>query len=82
MDRREIVREVVDWIHLAPDRDQWWTLMNAVRTFDFRKRREISWLAEWLSASEKELRPLQLDRLYAPWTDFLLCPADTFECCI
>jgi hypothetical protein len=24
------VSEGVDWIHLAQDRDQWWTLVNAV----------------------------------------------------
>jgi hypothetical protein len=22
--------EVVDWMHLAQDRDQWWTLVNTV----------------------------------------------------
>jgi hypothetical protein len=30
MDLTEICWEGVDWIHLAPDRDQWWALMNAV----------------------------------------------------
>jgi hypothetical protein len=28
MDLREIVWEVVDWIHLAEDRDQWYAPMN------------------------------------------------------
>jgi hypothetical protein len=28
MDRRELGLEVVDWIHLAQDRDQCWTLVN------------------------------------------------------
>jgi hypothetical protein len=30
MDRREIEREVVDWIHLAQNRDQWRALMKTV----------------------------------------------------
>jgi hypothetical protein len=28
MDLREIVREGVDWMHLAQDRDPWWALMR------------------------------------------------------
>jgi len=42
MDVREAGWEVVDWIHLAQDRDQWRTVMK----FIFRKRRGISCLAE------------------------------------
>jgi hypothetical protein len=30
MDRREIGWEVVDWMHLAQARDQWWALVNTV----------------------------------------------------
>jgi hypothetical protein len=30
MDLREIEWESVDWIHLAQDRDQWWTFANTV----------------------------------------------------
>jgi hypothetical protein len=30
---REIVREVVDWIHLAQNRDQWWALVNIEMNF-------------------------------------------------
>jgi hypothetical protein len=30
MGLREIVWEVVDWIHLAQERDQWWALVNMV----------------------------------------------------
>jgi hypothetical protein len=30
MDIKEIVWEVVDWIHLAKDRDQWQSLVNMV----------------------------------------------------
>jgi hypothetical protein len=30
MDLREMVLEVVDWIHLAQDRERWWTLVNTV----------------------------------------------------
>jgi hypothetical protein len=38
MDLREIGLEGVDWIHLAEDRDQWWTLgwlKNNVIHFSF-----------------------------------------------
>jgi hypothetical protein len=30
VDRREIERNGIDWIHLAQDRDQWRTLVNMV----------------------------------------------------
>jgi len=30
MDLREIVRESVDWLHLAQDRDQWLAVVNTV----------------------------------------------------
>jgi alpha-glucosidase (family GH31 glycosyl hydrolase) len=30
MDLREIGWGVVDWIHLAQDRDRWWALVNVV----------------------------------------------------
>jgi hypothetical protein len=30
IDLREIGWEVVDMFHLAPDRDQWWVLVNTV----------------------------------------------------
>jgi hypothetical protein len=30
MDLREVGWQVVDWIHLAEDRDQWRTVVNAV----------------------------------------------------
>jgi hypothetical protein len=43
---------VVDWMHLARDRDRWRLLWTRWWTFGFRKGRGISWLAEWLSASE------------------------------
>jgi len=29
-DLRKIWREVVEWFHLAQDRDQWWTAVNTV----------------------------------------------------
>jgi len=28
MDLTEVMSEVVDWMRLAQDRDQWWTLVN------------------------------------------------------
>jgi hypothetical protein len=30
MDFREIRWEDVDWLHLAQDREQWWTVVNRV----------------------------------------------------
>jgi len=30
MDLRDMGREVVDWMHLVQDRNQWRTLVNAV----------------------------------------------------
>jgi hypothetical protein len=30
MDLREIGWEVVDWIHMFQDKDQWWALVNEV----------------------------------------------------
>jgi hypothetical protein len=33
MDLREIGWEVVDWVYLAQDRDQWWGLVNTLMSF-------------------------------------------------
>jgi hypothetical protein len=41
----------VDWIHLAPGRDEWQTLVNRGIYFQV----GISWLSEWLWASQEEL---------------------------
>jgi hypothetical protein len=30
LDLRETRWEVVDWVHMAEDRDQWWALVNMV----------------------------------------------------
>jgi len=63
MDLREIEWDVLDWIHLAQDKNRWlartheWTLW-------FHKRRGISWLAEWLSASEEGLWLIELLLLF------------------
>jgi hypothetical protein len=40
MDIREIGWEIVDWMHLAQDRDQWRSHVKAV-IFGFNKRREF-----------------------------------------
>jgi hypothetical protein len=29
-DVRDVGWEIVDWIHLAQDRDQWWAVVNTV----------------------------------------------------
>jgi hypothetical protein len=42
MDLRETVWEVVDWIHLAKDKEQWRALVNTVMNLQFHKRRDIS----------------------------------------
>jgi hypothetical protein len=44
--------KVVKESHLAHDRDKWRKLVNTVM---FHKRRGISWLAEWLLASQEKL---------------------------
>jgi len=33
MNFKEIIFEVVGWMHLAQDRDQWWDLVNTVVNF-------------------------------------------------
>jgi hypothetical protein len=35
MDVMEIGWKIVDWIHLAQDRDQWWDLLNTVMNLQF-----------------------------------------------
>jgi hypothetical protein len=35
-------REVVEWVHLAQDKDQWRALGNTVMNLGFHKRQEIS----------------------------------------
>jgi hypothetical protein len=41
MDRREIVWEGVNWIHLAQDRDHWRVLVNTVMNLRVHKRKEF-----------------------------------------
>jgi hypothetical protein len=38
MDLRKIGWEGVDWIHLAQDRDHWWTLVNTVMSLQVPKK--------------------------------------------
>jgi len=42
VDLREIGWEVVDWIRLAQDGDQWWAAVNTVIKLRFQYRRGIS----------------------------------------
>jgi hypothetical protein len=35
--------------------DQWWNLVKNLINFWFHKMQEVSWLAEWLLASQKGL---------------------------
>jgi hypothetical protein len=41
MDLRETESEVVDWMHLAQDGDQWQALAITVMNFGFHKRRDF-----------------------------------------
>jgi hypothetical protein len=46
MDLREITWEGVDWMHLAQDRDQWWSLVNTLMNLWVPSKAGISSLAE------------------------------------
>jgi hypothetical protein len=45
---------------MAPDRYQWWVIVNSVIKLRFHIRRGISGLAEQLSASEEKLCSMEL----------------------
>ena len=55
MDLQEMRWGGMGWIDLAQDRDRWWALVNAVRTFGFHKIQGVSWQHEVLLASQKGL---------------------------
>jgi hypothetical protein len=42
IDLRETGRQVVDWLCLAQDRDQWQALVDTIKAFGLHKRWEIS----------------------------------------
>jgi hypothetical protein len=42
----------VDWFHVDPDMDQWWTLVNLVMNLRLHRRGGISWTAEQLQLNE------------------------------
>jgi hypothetical protein len=46
---------MINWIHLAQDRDNWWPLVNISMISRYHKSQEISRLAEKLSASQGRL---------------------------
>jgi hypothetical protein len=52
--------EVVEWIHLAQNNDQWRNIVNTNEPLGFIKGREISWLAERLLASLEGLGSMEL----------------------
>jgi hypothetical protein len=58
MDVREIGWELVDWMHLAEDRNQWRTLVWMV--MNLWGLRGISWLPEWLFAFQEGLCSMEL----------------------
>jgi hypothetical protein len=45
----------VDRIHMAQDGNQWHSLVNALMTFRFHKRWDISWPAEQIFCSQEGL---------------------------
>jgi hypothetical protein len=47
MDLREILWEVVDWLHLAQDRDQWRAVVNTVMKLRLHKRLLKNYSAPW-----------------------------------
>jgi len=49
-DRREIGWKVVNWIHLAQDRDQWRTLVNTIMTLRVRLKAG-NFLSSWVTIS-------------------------------
>jgi hypothetical protein len=38
---KEIWKESVDWFHVAPDRKQWWALVNTVEPLSSIKDKEL-----------------------------------------
>jgi hypothetical protein len=52
MDLKKTGCEIVYWIHMAQDTDQWQILVKMIITSGFHKRWEISGPAECLSASQ------------------------------
>jgi hypothetical protein len=53
-DLKEIVRQSVDWIHLAQDGNKWRVLVNTVMNIGFSKMLWISLLAQQQSASKEQ----------------------------
>jgi hypothetical protein len=49
----ELGWQVVDWIQLAHDRDQWQAVVKMLMNLRAPKCLKISWLAEWLLASQE-----------------------------
>jgi hypothetical protein len=63
MGLREIVLEVVDWIHLAQKWD-WWRALDNTMNFGFHRRREIPRLPEWLPLKKESAPWGYYDNLY------------------
>jgi hypothetical protein len=51
IDLKEYVWKEGDWIHLAPDRIQWWALVNTAMNIRFCEREQFLLLTErWLAS--------------------------------
>jgi len=81
------IRENVDWMHLAQDRDQWQTFVNTVMNLWIPQK--VDFLTEWLLASQEGLSSIQLvqsagtltssTKAATPWLIFLILSND-FMC--
>jgi hypothetical protein len=50
---KKIWHKNVGWIHLAPDRDQWWALVNTVMSHTVPSRRKhLNQMDQWLLKKE------------------------------
>jgi hypothetical protein len=59
MDLGEIGWGIMDWIDLAQDRDQWWSLMNTAMNLRVHKIQKFS-VAERLTSSQDVLNCVEL----------------------
>ena len=60
MDLQEVRWGGTDQVAVAQDRDRWWALVNAVRTFGFHKIEGISWQYEVLLDSQEGFYSVEL----------------------
>jgi hypothetical protein len=64
-------------LHLVQDSNQWRAVVNSVMNLRVYKRREISWLAEWLLASQEGLCSVEYVLGYEPVKIFCVHGSET-----